>query len=289
MMKRFNLISLSMVALMSLVGCGGGGGDSTDNNNNTVEENNNPTGYYIDTAVQGVDYHCGTQTGTTNADGSFSYQEGQGCHFSVAGVPLRSVDAADLEEEVTIFENDIDTARFLQSIDSDGNASNGIVVSSETREAIDTESDTALPVGNRLESIVAEIGGLDEDFSGHVIPEEGVELHLLSNLRNLLAGKTYYAYDEGEGIPTVYSITFNGDLSHVTVNQRDYVEEGDDHAETREMAIEIISVNTLRISGDENRDIMVRGSLSTIQMQSFPHGHILDILYTTEDAAVAAG
>ena len=280
-MRRFNIVGLLIISIIVLVGCGGGSGDDDP------IEPKDKKGFYVDSAVEGVEYQCGTHSGTTGVDGEFSFEEGEGCRFSIAGVPLREVPADRLEDNVIIFENNVTTARFLQSIDRDGNVSNGIEISSLVRGAIEEGHYTEVPVGEGLGYVVLSLGAADGNFTGSIVSELATEMHLIDNVREVLGGTTYYAYDEGEGIATVHTVTFNDVLSGATISQRDYP--SGDHPETRNVDIEMITSSRIRLTGDENVTIMVGGSLSTIEMYEYPHGRLLDTLYTSEAAAVAAG
>ena len=44
------------------------------------------TGYFVDSAVGGVDFVSGGQSGTTDAAGTFTYEEGKQLSLSVGGV-----------------------------------------------------------------------------------------------------------------------------------------------------------------------------------------------------------
>ena len=46
------------------------------------------TGYFVDSAVAGVDFVSGGQSGTTDAAGTFTYEEGKQLSLSVGGVSL---------------------------------------------------------------------------------------------------------------------------------------------------------------------------------------------------------
>ena len=46
------------------------------------------TGYFTDSAVAGVDFVSGGQSGTTDAAGTFTYEEGKQLALSVGGVSL---------------------------------------------------------------------------------------------------------------------------------------------------------------------------------------------------------
>jgi len=282
-MRRFNLLNLSIMGVMILAGCGGGGGSSTP----TIKR-----GYYIDSAVEGVEFNCGTQTGTTGENGEFQYEEGEECTFSVAGIPLRDVPVEDLGEEVRIFENDPHTARFLQSIDNDGNATNGIQISEDTRTLLERE-ENSVPTGDRLTTIVSEIDASSTTFDGHVVDTQSVNTHLNQTTRTLLAGHTYYAYDEGEGIPTIYSVTFNSDASRCRTVQQDYYADSvpgrDLHEEIREGTIEILGGGLIRYHGEEEElTLRIHSTSLYISIVAMDHSEI-ERLYSTREAAIAGG
>ena len=93
------------------------------------------TGYFADSAVAGVDFVSGGQSGTTDAAGTFTYEEGKQLSLSVGGVSLGTampdeyVTPVDLVSGGTS-ESDavVNLARFLQTLDDDGDPTNGISI-----------------------------------------------------------------------------------------------------------------------------------------------------------------
>ena len=106
----------------ALIGCGGGGSSSAVATTGQA--------FYVDSAVQGVDYSCGSQTGVTGSKGEFTFESGKSCTFSLDKIKLRDVAAEELKNGKQIQETNIDIARVLLSFDSDHNPSNGIQISS---------------------------------------------------------------------------------------------------------------------------------------------------------------
>ena len=166
MKKSITLSSIAIASLL-LVGCGGGGANSSSS---TVG-----TGYYVDSAVQGVNYVCGSQTGVTDIDGKFTFEQNQKCSFKVGNVILREVNASTLKHGISILEDDADTARFLQTLDRDGNASNGIEVSDAVKNLNLTEvpKDDAL-----LSNIRDDIKANDDKYQGRVVTLLETQEHL---------------------------------------------------------------------------------------------------------------
>jgi len=86
-------------------------------------------GEYLDSAVHGVSYECGSEKGTTNEKGEFFYDVGKECNFFLGNYIFKKVKGDDLKNSKTkVYEKDIRVARFLQILDNDGDASNGITI-----------------------------------------------------------------------------------------------------------------------------------------------------------------
>ncbi len=224
-MTKLKLSTITAVALFSIIGCGSSGGNNDGNGANNAKTG---TGYYVDSAVAGVDYVCGSQTGKTDADGKFTFEEGKECTFTLAGVPLRTTKADELADGKKIVEENPKVAKLLQSIDADGDLSNGIQVTDEVVEALtkaleETQSTGKLPEGETLTEVVANVGHDVTGVSGDVRTDEEVHAHLTQTqteiTKELLAGKTFYVYfidHDNADTPTVREIKFNDDATSFT-------------------------------------------------------------------------
>lgn len=108
------------------------------------------TGTLNDSKVAGVSYSCGSNSGLTTGDGEFSCRsDSDNFKFSIGSVTLGSIKTANLKD-FTVYPADLvgsdrtDTnsskvtniLQILQSLDSDGNPNNGIVITKATREAL---------------------------------------------------------------------------------------------------------------------------------------------------------
>jgi hypothetical protein len=105
-------------------------------------------GVFYDSPVQGLEYETQTLSGMTSEKGEFRYRPGETVTFSVGGLVLGSapggerVTPADLAIEVGGDVKKIknqkvtNIARFLQSLDEDGNVENGITITDETRNIV---------------------------------------------------------------------------------------------------------------------------------------------------------
>jgi len=94
------------------------------------------TGRFVDAPVAGLNYTGSTGvTGVTGSDGSFAYEEGSEISFAAAGLTFPKVAASALLTPLDLAgaasaddAGAVAIARFIQSLDADGNPENGIVV-----------------------------------------------------------------------------------------------------------------------------------------------------------------
>jgi len=239
-MKRLFSSTLALVAILALSSCGGGSSDPIANtdvldNNQPISETSTemPTseipasetteavttgiGYYVDSPISGVAYQCGTQSGMTGEDGSFVFDIGSGCTFSLAGVTLRETQANEHQNGGEVIENNSEVARFLQSIDFDGDASNGIEIKQEIMDTLNvalSENGNKIPAtDSELETVVAHIQAKIANFNGHVKTNEEAQEHLNDSqtkiTQELLANKTLYMVLDTH----IEANTFNSELT----------------------------------------------------------------------------
>ena len=182
MKKSTKIVSvISVIASTFLVGCQGSSSSSTIG-----------TAYYIDSAVEGVSYVCGSQSGTTDTEGGFMFEKGQDCAFFIGDLLLRSVKASSLKNNISILEDDTNTAQLLQSLDSDGNAQNGIQVAKESASLFREITQKIVPTDDlKLDDIVAQIKNRDNTFQGRFVSKEEAMTHLAQtkeNMQNKMGG-----------------------------------------------------------------------------------------------------
>ncbi len=91
------------------------------------------TGQFLDDVVQGLDYDCSSATsGTTNSNGEYTCNVGDDVTFLLGSANIGTIAAqSSFVTPYSFFPDNIDAvinlARLLQSLDNDGNASNGII------------------------------------------------------------------------------------------------------------------------------------------------------------------
>jgi hypothetical protein len=142
-------------------------------------------------------------SGTTSENGAFSYQEGQVCTFSVGGVVLRTVDTSTMEGDI-VFEDNIHTAQFLQTLDNDDNPQNGIQITTEVAEAIASREIVAnkkIPqTEEELTEIVAQLQEKVETYKGQMRTQEEARSHLEDTRLNIeaMGGRMNFSIEENQ-------------------------------------------------------------------------------------------
>ena len=148
-----------------------------------------PQGRFLDTAVEGLAYSSGNLSGLTDGEGAFSYVEGEDLTFSLGGITLGSATAApvvvpgDLQSEADAAGN---IAQFLQTLDGDRIASNGITVPEATRDALaDADIDfTVSAVGfQTAPDVQSALNALPS--RPELLPREKTDAHLAGTLELL--------------------------------------------------------------------------------------------------------
>jgi len=202
--------SLALGAVLALTACG----------SSSSENAKFGKAFYLDSAVSGINYKCGSKEGITGANGEFTFEVGSSCTFYLGDIQLREIDKADLADGAKIIEEDVRLAALLQSLDTDGDPTkDGITISPEVVAALTTAlhengGDGSLPdTAEELAAVVAALSEV-EGYNGHAVSENAAQEHLdhtqtvvqTEVTQALFEGKTFYAYfhdDEGEGVAEV--------------------------------------------------------------------------------------
>ena len=133
-------ISALFSLLLGITGCSqGGGGPIIQKPEGTYE-----VGYFIDSPVQGLQYHTITWDDTTDSQGMFYYQDGEQITFSIGGVVLGSTLAKGIITPDDLYNSSqpnfsteaINISRFLLSLDEDLNPNNGILIPQGVTDAL---------------------------------------------------------------------------------------------------------------------------------------------------------
>ena len=195
---KTNIILSSIVTTILLVGCG------DDTTNDTAVDGDVNTGYFIDAAVIGAKYNTSSGlSGTTGANGTFKYKEGDSVSFSLGKLMLGeskpSTDGLITPRLLVVGDNSQATQeqekiitlmlQTLQSLDSDNDITNGITISSLVIDSLD-ELNESISFSTLDESTLIGLDnkydlGLDEDYDNHLdINEDISKNHFDQSMQN---------------------------------------------------------------------------------------------------------
>ncbi len=184
-MKKY---ASSLVLGVILAGCGGNGTDSSSNmgdRNSTDSTSNIAVGYYVDSAVSGVSYSCGNQHGVTDSEGKFTFEMGSECHFYINNIPFKMVSASELTDGITLQEKDVDVARFLQTLDSDGDPENGITISDEIAKVVKKVPVTDADFASLYTALTQNVGS----YAGKAVTRAEAQAHLAHEVTPPITGR----------------------------------------------------------------------------------------------------
>ena len=105
MVKNITTITLSIVASLT-IGCGSSSDSSSSTTDTSATEVKTITGQFIDSAVEGLDYYCGTMSGTTNSNGDFTCNENETISFKLGEYPIGSAVVEQTMTPVTLHPTD---------------------------------------------------------------------------------------------------------------------------------------------------------------------------------------
>ena len=208
---------LSLISIFILTACGGGGGSTPTA---TVSK-----GKFIDSAVEGIAYTSGSQSGLTDATGLFSYEDGKTVTFSVGGIVIGSVNGSAIITPVQLVENALDQTnavvtnivQFLMTIDDDHDVSNGIQITQAIRNAaagltldftlanFDTDSNVS--------SVINTLTTASSSGSRVLVSNTVAQTHLQDSLFSLLTGTYSGTFSGSDSGNWTITISTNGTIS----------------------------------------------------------------------------
>jgi len=178
-MNNKALLSFSLLFVLS--SCGGGGGSS------------NPplTGVFVDSPVINIDYRTETQNGVTNSRGEFKYHPGETITFFIGDLEFPSVLAGERVTPLDMADTDdithpmvVNIARLLQTLDKDGDPTNGITIA-DAANAAGVQLDFDIPLAtfelsNAVTTMISNSG--QDDPSSELIDTVAALINLVAGL-----------------------------------------------------------------------------------------------------------
>jgi hypothetical protein len=141
---------IALIYISTLAGCGGG--DGATGSSPTPATGVVRSGALGAPLISGIHYRTNTFSGTTNANGSFSYRCDPACESVTFSIGATTIGTASGTDELLLRELDggmtdghlstltINRASLLFSLDADGDPTNGVTISTETVASMATVS-----------------------------------------------------------------------------------------------------------------------------------------------------
>ncbi|MDM8526285.1 hypothetical protein QUF80_23145 [Desulfococcaceae bacterium HSG8] len=203
------IIILGIVAVICFcVGCG----DDDDESKGDTKPVTLKDGVFLDAAaVEGLRYETASQSGVTDSEGTFRYQEGETVEFSISETvilgqapaepvmtPVDLVGRATYETHPTV----TNICRFLQTLDDDSNPENGISVtetSGNYAEGITIRFDLSITEFEEDSSVRQMTGSMARSLVSVAEAQEHMKHTLLADTENPYVLK-YVVFEEPDRI-----------------------------------------------------------------------------------------
>ncbi len=135
--KNTILLILLMFFLTAITACSSGSSSSSATGEGNNSTNSTAfTGVFLDSPVEGLHYQTGTMSGLTDEHGTFRFHEGETVTFMIGNYMLGSAPGNNIMTPIDLVQGANDDthptvtniSRLLQSLDWDGDPSNGIMI-----------------------------------------------------------------------------------------------------------------------------------------------------------------
>ena len=233
-LKNSTKIVLSAItAGILMIGCGGG-----SDTPNTIG-----TANYLDSEVRGVTYKCGSQEGITDSNGTFKFEKGRECYFSIGDIALKKILSKDLVDGKKFIEDNATIASFLQTLDVDGNATNGIQIDDEIIETLKAEGIDDLPKNEtQLTDVWSTLKQKNTKYKGKLVDKLSAMSHVEDTKRKYLKDNNGHNSHENESVVAWFGDKVNNRIVVVDVDSMQLVDEiSTGHQKT--YAAEVIKVH----------------------------------------------
>lgn len=194
-------------------------------------------GIFIDSAVIGIGYRTETQSGVTDEEGNYNYLEGETVTFFIGDLTFPATPASGVVTPFNIAASEsvddnqvVNIARLLQTLDQDGDTSNGITITDTaiaTAEPVDFNLSTDEFADDPAVKTTIENGGQDTAVTDLVDADDAVD-HLTeqvaaNGVQVGITGTWHYPDDDNDLLTLVF---FNdGTYAHFEVDSEDEEEE----------------------------------------------------------------
>lgn len=182
------------IFLFTLAACGGGGGGAGAGGSSPSGQAR--SGILTDSEVAGVAYASSPsgKTGVTTAQGAYDFNEGDTVQFSLGSLLLGNVAATGIVTPTELAAGNSNKLHnllvVLQSLDADGNPSNGISIPSASAAAVTTDIDLTVAPASLNTSALQDAmtaGGI----SSPIVTQTDADAHYLSQGMSLLSSNIW--------------------------------------------------------------------------------------------------
>lgn len=200
--------SLLVVAVTAAItACSGGGGSSADGDGSK----RTASGTFIDSQVEGLHYVSGSISGVTDKDGRFTYEVGEEVTFSIGNIVLGSAQGAPVITPLELAGEGaeitdpmvVNILTLLQTLDDDGDPSNGIQITELVQSMADGDLDFDIDPDDFIDDAV--IQDLVDELTAATTAGARNLVDIDSALAHFMDSRKFLEY------AGTYSGTFNGD------------------------------------------------------------------------------
>lgn len=201
-------LRLAPIALaIGLAACdnNGDGSSNISSDSNLAATRDMPTGtttgVLTDAQVAGVSYTTTSgKSGVTDANGSFNFDHGDTVEFKLGALTLGNIQATPIVTPLALADGNENKIQnliiLLQSLDSDGDPSNGISITADAAAAVNTsldlQSNPATFAGSTELQAILEAAGID----GNAKTAEEASAHFLAHSTAILGTNIWVRYND---------------------------------------------------------------------------------------------
>ncbi len=193
------LISSALALCLTACGSDSGSSEAPITAEPVLPEISTYTGQFFDSAVAGLNYKTTSQSGQTNQLGEFQFQAKESIIFSIGGIELPSTVANTLLTPLDIYQTQdsnqievVNLLRLLQSLDTDGDASNGIEIEESVHQlaANLTVDFSASDFDQQVADLVSQSGAVNQTLISATMATDHFKLTLNEIGQNNLSSCT---------------------------------------------------------------------------------------------------
>ena len=174
---RLPFVIVTTTLALSQAGC-------FDGSSGSSKRDNTRTGVFVDSPVEGLRYDSGSREGVTDAQGTFEYRGSESVVFHIGEFKLGEAQGAEVLTPLDLVPGAEDHAHhavtniavLLQTLDEDGNASNGITITPAIADQVSLYTDrlnlelASDDFRDSLADLLADLNAVEPPVFTHTMP-----------------------------------------------------------------------------------------------------------------------